>query len=115
MRRLKGATLLEAIVAALLFLLVFTAAMELLPRLTIREDDTLLLTEADYRVRKTFEKYAAACPPCGDYAEAYDWGRIEIRITHYGDFPKLRVVVVKAQIDGSRKTLEHRQLIEWDD
>ena len=37
MRRLKGASLLEAIVAAVLFLTVFAVVMELLPRLTVRD------------------------------------------------------------------------------
>ena len=36
--RLRAASLVEAVVAAVVLLIVFTAAMELLPRLTLRGD-----------------------------------------------------------------------------
>ena len=55
-RRLRGSSLLEAVVAAVLFLTVYAAVMELLPRLTVRDDDPLLVAEADYRVGRAFCK-----------------------------------------------------------
>ena len=69
MRRLRGASLVEAIVAAVVFLLVFAAVLEILPRLTVRGDDTLLLVEADYRMKRAFAKYATGVWPCGEYGE----------------------------------------------
>lgn len=53
-RRLRAASLLEAVVAAVLFLTLFAAVMELIPRLTVRGDDALLVAEAEYRVGRTF-------------------------------------------------------------
>ena len=55
-RRLRAASLLEAVVAAVLFLTAFAAAMELVPRLTVRDDDALLVAEAEYRVGQVFGK-----------------------------------------------------------
>ena len=112
MRRLKGASLLEAIVAAVLFLTVFAVVMELLPRLTVRDDDALLVAEADYRVGRAFDKYATGMWPCGDYAEAYDWGTVMVWVEAYRGFSDLQVVTVSARIDGSRKRIVHRQLVE---
>ena len=40
--RLRAASLVEAVVAAVVLLIVFTAAMELLPRLTLRGDDAIM-------------------------------------------------------------------------
>lgn len=110
-RRLRASTLLEAIVAAVLFLTLFAAVMELLPRLTVRNDDALLAAEADYRVGCTFDKYASGLWPAGEYAETYDWGAVAIRIESYREFADLQVVTVSARIDGSRKRITHKQLI----
>ncbi len=112
MRRLRGASLLEAIVAAVLLLTVFAAVMELLPRLTVRDDDALLVAEADYRAGRAFDKYATGLWPCGEYVETCDWGTITIRIEHYRDFVDLQVVTVSVRIDGSHKRITLKQLIE---
>lgn len=110
-RRLRGATLLEAIVAAVLFLTVFAAAMELLPRLTVRDDDALLVAEAEYRVSRAFDKYASGVWPPGEYAERYDWGDVVIRVEPYRDFSDVQVLTITARIDGSRKRITHKQLV----
>lgn len=110
-RRLRAASLLEAVVAAVLFLTAFAAAMELVPRLTVRDDDALLVAEAEYRVGQVFVKYATGLWPCGEYAEQYGWGSVEIRIAFYRDFADMQVVTVTAQVGGSRKKIVHKQLV----
>ncbi|WP_295940254.1 hypothetical protein [uncultured Alistipes sp.] len=112
MRRLNGASLLEAVVAAVLFLTVFAAVMELVPRLTVRDDDALLVAEAEYRIGRTFEKYATGLWPCGEYTENYDWGRIIVSIDIYSERSDMQVVSLQALIDGSRKRIGHKQVIE---
>lgn len=112
MRRLKGASLLEAIVAAVLFLTVFAVVMELLPRLTVRDDDALLMAEADYRVGRAFDKYATGVWPCGEYAEAYDWGAVTILVESYRGFSDVQAITVSAHIDGSRKRITLKQVVE---
>lgn len=110
-RRLRAASLLEAIVAAVLFLTVFAAVMELLPRLTVRDDDALLAAEAEYRVGRAFDKYAPGLWPPGEYAESYDWGDVVIRVEPYRDFSDVQVLTITACIDGSRKRITHKQLV----
>lgn len=110
-RRLRGATLLEAIVAAVLFLTVFAAVMELLPRLTVRDDDALLVAEAEYRVSRAYDKYASGLWLAGEYAEDYDWGTVTVLVEPYRDFSDLQVLTVMARIDGSRKRITHKQLV----
>ena len=111
-RRLRGSSLLEAVVAAVLFLTVYAAVMELLLRLTVRDDDPLLVAEADYRVGRAFDKYGSGVWPCGEYTETYDWGTVTVRIERYRDFTDLQIVTVAAHIDGSRKRITLKQLIE---
>lgn len=110
-RCLGGASLLEAVVAAVLFLTLFAAAVELVPRLTVRDDDALLVAEAEYRAGRAFEKYATGLWPCGEYAERQDWGEITVQVSAYGDHDGVRCVTVTARIDGSRKRVVLKQLV----
>lgn len=110
-RRVRAASLLEAIVAAVLFLTVFAAVMELLPHLTVRNDDALRVAEADYRAGQAFEKYGTGLWPCGEYAQPCDWGVVTISIGSYRDFEDLQVITVTARIAGSRKRIVHKQLV----
>ncbi len=112
-RRLRAASLLEAIVAAVLFLIVFASAMELIPRLTVRGDEALLTAEAEYRVARAFDKYASGLWPAGEYAERYDWGEVTVRISPYRAVREAQQLTVTATIDGSRKRIVHRQVVEW--
>ena len=114
MRRLRGASLLEAIVAAVLLLTVFAAVMELLPHLTVR-DDALLVAEADYRAGRAFDKYATGLWPSGEYAEAYDWGAVTVLVESYRGFSDVQIVTVSARIGGSRKRITLKQLVECRD
>ena len=61
--RLRAASLVEAVVAAVVLLIAFTAAMELLPRLTLRGDDALAVAEAEYRAMCAFDKYGSGVWP----------------------------------------------------
>lgn len=112
MRGLRGTSLLEAIVAALVFLIVFAATMELMPRFAIREDDAVLVAEANYRVGNVFRKYATGEWPCGEYEETCEWGCIRVVIVPYRDFSDIRSLSVSASIYGSRKSITFTQLIE---
>ena len=111
MRRLSGASLLEAIVAAVIFLTVFAAAMELMPRLAVRGDDAVLLAEARLRVDRAFQKYASGVWPCGEYTETYDWGTVRVRVAEYSDFDDIRDVEATARIANGGRLVRHRQLI----
>ncbi len=110
---LRAASLLEAIVAAVVLLLVFTATMELLPRFTLRNDDALLVAEAEYRVDRAFDTYASGVWPQGEYIEHYDWGTVSIRLEPYRKYGDLQLVTITAHIEGSSKRIIHKEVIQW--
>lgn len=112
---LRGTSLLETVVAAVLFLTVFAATMELLPRLTLRGDDSLLVAEARYRLECAYGKYASDRWPCGTYAEPYDGGVVEVRIEPYRDFADVRLLTCEACIPGRREPLTLQILFACDE
>lgn len=113
MRRLKGASLLEAIVAAVLFMTVFVAVMELLPRLTVRDDDALLVAEAEYRVENALTKYGTGLWPCEEYRKEYDWGVIIVKIEQHKVLKDIQIISITGDIEGSRKKINIRSCVKW--
>lgn len=108
---LRGTSLLETVVAAVLFLTVFAAATELLPRLTLREDDALIVAETRYRLECACGKYATGLWPCGEYAESFHGGEIAVRIEPYRGFSDVQCISLAVQIPGHRKQLTLNVLV----
>lgn len=108
---LRGSSLVEAVVAAIVLMIVFGTTLELLPRLAMRDDEALVTIEAEYRAGRAFDKYASGLWPEGEYAERYEWGEVAVRIGPYGEREEVQTIVVTARIDGSRKRIVLRQLI----
>ena len=109
--RLRAASLVEAVVAAVVLLIVFTAAMELLPRLTLRGDDALAVAE-EYRAMCAFDKYGSGVWPAGTYVERYGGGEATVRVEPYRQYRDVQLITIEVRIDGSRKRIVHRQLVE---
>lgn len=109
--KVQGVSLLESIVAAVIFLSVFTAVLELLPYLTIRDDNVLRVVQAEYLTSRMLEKYCSETWPEGNYAETYDWGRIEIRIERYRTMADARKITVSVHIEGCREKIELTQVV----
>ena len=110
--RLRAASLVEAVVAAVVLLIAFTAAMELLPRLTLRGDDALAVAEAEYRAMCAFDKYGSGVWPAGTYVERYGGGEATVRVEPYRQYNDVQLITIEVRIDGSRKRIVHRQLVE---
>lgn len=113
MRGLRAASLLEAIVAAVIFLLVFTLTLEQVPRLMLRGDDAWQMIEAERRLARAFDKYGSGAWPEGTYTEGYEGGEVRVRIEPYRGSEKVRALTVEVRVDGNDKTIERKQLIEW--
>ena len=110
--KLRAAALVEAVVAAVVLLIAFTATMELLPRLTLRDDDAPAVAEAEYRARCLCDKYASGLWPAGTYVERYDGGVATVRVEPYRQYNDVQLLTIEVRIDGSRKRIVHRQLVE---
>ncbi|WP_297410971.1 hypothetical protein [uncultured Alistipes sp.] len=111
-RTVRAASLLEAIVAAAVLLIVFGATLDMLPRITLHTDDVMDIAEAEYRVGCAFEKYSSGLWPQGTYVERYDAGEITVRVEPYRDCGRVQIITVAADIRSSRKRIVHKQIVE---
>lgn len=110
---LRGTSLLEAVVASVVSLTIFTLTISILPQLIVRGDDASLVVEAEYRVEEAFGRYETGVWPCGEYVERYEWGEVTVRVERHRDFSDVRHVSVTARIEGSRKRIVRERVMEW--
>lgn len=111
-RTLRGSSLLETIVASMIFLLVFTWTLGLLPRLTIDDKDLLHQIEAEFRVEQALERYGSGLWPDGQYSEHYAWGQIIIQTAPYRNCLDFQLVIVRGLIEGIHQPIIFRKIVE---
>ena len=106
---LAASTVIEVIVASVLFLTVFFLAMEMLVRIGSRQaDETLLQAEID-RTACVQEFRTAAFDP-GEYTREYDWGVIEIIVKQYWGLNDIQEIRFTIRIEKGRQTFAYRIL-----
>jgi hypothetical protein len=108
MGTLKGSTLVETIIASVIFMCVFAISLETVSRLTVRQEGNLALVEAGRRMEECFRDYAGR--DNGTYTREYEWGEVRVVLRPYRDYAQLREMVVTADVE--RKWLELRHVIE---
>ena len=112
LRRISGSTLVETMVASVIFLCVFVISLETVSRLTLSENDTVVLVEADHRIKENFRQYGDGRHEEGLYTREYDWGRVTVVIRPYVNYTDLQELVVTAHIESISKRLELRHIVE---
>lgn len=111
MRALKASSLLEAIVASIIFLIVFAVAMQTLSLLVVRTDDPLIRTAAERSAERLIERAVEGVLPQMNTIETYDWGTVETRTERYGRYPDIELFVVTARTKEEELLFERRQLL----
>jgi len=111
-QRVKADTLVEVVVASVIFLIVFMIGFETLTRLTIREDEGLVLVEADRCIGECFREFSNGRYPLGQYERKYEWGSIEAVIAPYRDYRSLQMLTLKALLRENRRRIEYHYVIE---
>ncbi|MDR0893649.1 MAG: hypothetical protein LBN24_13755 [Mediterranea sp.] len=109
--RLQASTLIETIVASIIFLCVFGMAMDTLTRLFASgrdEADYLLVESVMNRQRRALEQH----PPTGASAKSYPyrWGELRIEMHPYGESSNLLEVDMQA-VTLRKKEINYRFII----
>lgn len=112
MGALKASTLVETIIASVIFMCVFMISLETISRLTVQEDDNTVLVEADYRIKECLREYGDGRHADGQYTREYGWGRIVILIHNYRSYADLQELTIIAEIESISKRLEFKHIVE---
>lgn len=111
--KLKGSTLVEAIVASAIFLIIFIISLNTLNKIVIAgNSDEYALIEADYNMDICYSVYAGGTFPHGKYPADYSWGTIDVEIKQYGEYTDIDEIVITATINNNHKKMIRRHLVE---
>lgn len=113
--KLKGSTIVEVIVASVVFMVIFAISLETITRLTINRKDDTIYVIVQNEIDRCFMQYAGTERLPSTTVREYDWGRIEITCGGYKNYHNLQLLDVSAYITTERKKLTKRQIIEFAD
>lgn len=106
---LGGSTLVETIVASVLFLIVFLLAMEMLVRVGGRQPDGVLLQmESDHQA--CVREFRSGDFPEGEYLRTYGWGEIAVEIEPYPYGDEIQQLRFTVRLETGGQTFVHRIL-----
>ena len=111
-KRLPAASLLEAIVASVVLLIVFAASLETVVRLTATPSEGMACVDADYRAACTASEIRQGAFSEGTTERSYGWGTLTVLIEPYASCPALWQATLTVKIAGGRKRMEYRYLVD---
>lgn len=109
---LVASSLLESIVASIIFLLVFAIAMTTISQLPVSDNDNWVYIEADHEIEKTYRYYSHNITDEGEYTKSYEWGEMHSTLMQYGDNQNLQHLTIKVRFKKSKKSLQSEYIIE---
>lgn len=110
--KLAGASLLESIVASIVFLIIFMLALDVLPRLSLQENHNIFMIKMESDIENIISKYGSGMYPTGHYIEPCIYGNIEISVLSYRDSNVLQVITIVVRLPRNNKQIEIRQIVE---
>lgn len=114
-KKLKASTLIEVIVASVIFLIIFSISLDTLTQLTTSTKDTTVYVDVNYRMNACFREYSKEDYISGEFEHSYYWGVINIKVLPYKDYPNLKFIEIKAGVNNDRRILESRHIVEMND
>lgn len=114
MVRLRGSSLVETLVAAVIFLSVFSVSVEMLARITVSEESAADIVVAELQMRRVFNRYADA-PAGTSHTQAFAWGDIAVSVERYGVSQRLNVVDITARLGCGGRVLRYRRIVEYEE
>ena len=114
MALLKGSSLVETLVAAVIFLSVFFASIEMLARITVADEAATDVVVAELQMRRMSDRYADA-PAGTSHTQEFPWGDITGSVERYGESRRLNVVNVCARIKCGGRVLQYRRIVEYEE
>lgn len=112
--RFSASSLLEAVVASVVLLIVFAASLETVVRLTTAPSEGMACVDADYRAACVASEIRRGAFEEGTTDLSYGWGTLTVRIEPYAPCPTLWQATLTVKIANGRKRMEYRYLVDPD-
>jgi GTP-binding protein EngB required for normal cell division len=108
----RAETVIQAIIAALIFMVVFLISLDTIVRITTSNDDAYLLVDANYQISSFFAELSDGKHQNGSYTKYFPEGKLSAEISQYKHYNDLQMIVIKAEIDKIKKHIIFRHIAE---
>jgi hypothetical protein len=114
MRKIKfrAETLIQTIVAALIFMTVFLISLDTVVRITTSNADAYILVDVDYQISSFFVELADGKHPNGNYTKYFSEGKLSAEISQYAHYANLQLIVINAEMNKIKKRITFTHIIE---
>ena len=109
--KLKAETIVQTLVAMLVFMTALLLTFALFARMNVDDDDPFALAQAEEQVRNVISDFESGKRDAG-FSDEYDWGSVTVCSAPYRDYEDLVQINVIARIPSSRKEIRRTILIE---
>lgn len=110
---IKGSTVIEVIVASIIFLVIFTLSMDTLVRISSKSNTSIELIDAQSKVTDMY-RLAIDNLEKGQIEREYSWGRVVATIAQYKDYNDLKQITITATIKKSKQQLKRYYIVEYE-
>jgi hypothetical protein len=108
----RAETIIQAIIAALIFMVVFLISLDTVVRITTSESDAYLLVDANYQISAFFAELSDGKHQNGSYTKYFSEGKLSAEISQYRHYPDLQMIVINAEINRMKKHIIFRHIVE---
>ena len=109
--RLKASSLLEAVVASVLFMTVFTLSLETIGQITLHGEDHHTLIAMDNALQNARKEYTQQPHENISLTRDFPWGTLDIILSPYQESPDLQLLRLKAENFHSHRVIQWRQIL----
>ncbi len=109
MVKVKGSTIIEVMVASILFIIIFSAGLEIVARVTASSPTAGWYIEAENSHRIILMECRAGFYPFGETLQEFGKGRVRVTMSPYREFKNLSEVKIEFELGG--RQLEYRHII----
>lgn len=94
----KASTIVEAMVASILFILAFSAGMESIVKSTSIKSDTLTYLSADNQYMKCLYECKNHVYSYGEHIIEFEWGEITLILEPYNNYEQILQVTIRVKV-----------------
>lgn len=110
---LKASTVVEVVVASVIFMLMFCLSLEVLTKMNQNGKSTEMLQVIMDR-NEFVQQVSAGNLGYGNYMKSFDWGEIHVKIQPHMKHKYLRDIHFTGKMKSGKKLLEYRFLKEYE-
>lgn len=109
---LRGASILETIVASVIFMFVFVVSVDVVSRIVTKNDNYAEVIDMEHRMELCRKEFTASDHECGKYVRESRNGVITVTLGKYKDYDRLLELDIVGEMKSTGKRIVHSHIIE---